>query len=297
MNRSMTTSRPVSGRRVLIAVLAVAAPLGVAPVGRGTQPTPATTHGAGGLRPDLRQERPQDLSVRRVRGRELLGFRSSVQNVGDGPLIISGSRPNRATRDMLASQLIVGGDGSLRRVAGIGFLRYVPSPDHSHWHFLPFERYELRSESTGARIVRDRKSGFCLGDRYRIEPRLANAIPAPVFASRCGLGRTGLRQIREGISVGWADDYAAYLDSQHIDVTDVPAGRYLLVHTVNPSGRIVERDRANNQASVRIALTRAGGRVRVKVLPPLHPAATLMGELTGRIPGPSSVIRSASGAE
>jgi len=264
MNRDMSATR----RPVLVTVCALLVALTTAPVVRGAERRVATTSGAGDLLPDLVQEPPQDLSVQRARGRQLLGFRSSVQNVGDGPLIIIGSRSNRVTRDMQASQLILRADATARRVTDAGFLRYVPSLDHSHWHFLPFERYELRAEATGARIVRDRKSGFCLGDRYRVEPRLANAVPAPVYASRCGLNRPGLLRIREGISVGWADDYAAYLDGQHIDVTDVPAGRYLLVHTVNPSGRIVERDRANNQAAVRIALTRAGGRVRVKVLPP-----------------------------
>ena len=269
MNRLVANSRRGSLPLRFAAACALAAAAWVAPVVCGAEPSVATTNGDGALLPDLLQERPQGLAVKRVRGRQLLGFRSSVQNVGDGPLIISGMRPNRVTRDMQATQLVLGADGALRRVTGIGFLRYVPSPDHSHWHFLPFERYELRSEATGPRIVRDRKSGFCLGDRYRVEPRPANAVPAPVYGSRCGLNRPGLLQVREGVSVGWADDYAAYLDSQHIDVTDVPAGRYLLVHTVNPSGRVVERDRSNNQAWVRIALTRAGGRVRVEVLPPL----------------------------
>jgi len=263
MKSSMEGLR-TTGRRTLVAgVAGLAATAFVA----GGQGAGGTTTGGAELLPDLLQERPQDLSVQRVRSRQLLGFRSAVQNVGDGPLIIVGSRPSRAMRDMKASQVVLRAGGTLRRVAGTGFLRYVPSPDHSHWHFLPFERYELRSEATGARIVRDRKSGFCLGDRYRIEPRLADAVAAPVYVSRCGLNRPTLLQIREGISVGWADDYAAYLDSQHIDVTEVPAGRYLLVHTVNPTGRIVERSRANNLASVRIALTRSGGRVRVKILP------------------------------
>jgi hypothetical protein len=263
MNPAMGDSRRPLLMTLLAGVAGVAAAVSVAG-GRGAG---AGAGGAAELLPDLLQERPQDLSVQRVRGRQLLGFRSSVQNVGDGPLVIVGARPDRRTRDMQASQLVVRGDGTMRRAGGTGFLRYVPSPDHSHWHFLPFERYELRPEATGARIVRDRKSGFCLGDRYRVEPRVANAVAAPVYVSRCGLNRPGLLQIREGISVGWADDYAAYLDSQHIDVTDVPAGRYLLVHTVNPTGRIVERNRANNAASVRIVLTRAGGRVRVRILP------------------------------
>lgn len=256
---------------LLLVAACASAVAGAVPAVRGTEPPVASTHGVTDLLPDLLQELPQDLSVQRVRGRQLLGFRSSVQNVGDGPLIITGARPNRATRDMQAAQWVLGTGGALRRVPGIGFLRYVASPDHSHWHFLPFERYELRAEPTGARVLRDRKSGFCLGDRYRVEPRPVNAAPAPVYASRCGLNRHRLLQIREGISVGWADDYDAYLDSQHIDVTDVPVGRYLLVHTVNPSGRIVERSHANNQASVRIALTRTAGWVRVKVLAPASP--------------------------
>lgn len=197
-----------------------------------------------------------------------MGFRSAVQNVGDGPLVIVGSRPNRRTRDMRATQIVTLLSGGTRRVDGVGFFRYVPSSDHSHWHFLPFQRYELRREGSDMRFVRDRKSGFCLGDRYRVEPRLPNAVAAPVHTTRCGLNRPGRVTIREGISVGWADDYAAYLDGQHIDVTNVPSGRYLLVHTVNASRRIVEKDMTNNAASLRIALTRsASGRVRVRVVP------------------------------
>lgn len=263
MNPSMEGLR-ATARRALAAGMAGVA---VAACTAGGQGARGTASGDVELLPDLLQERPQDLSVRRVRGRQLLGFRSAVQNVGDGPLIIVGSRPARSTRDMQASQLVPLAGGGLRRAAASGFLRYVPSPDHSHWHYLPFERYELRSEATGARTVRDRKSGFCLGDRYRVEPRPSNAAAAPVYVSRCGLNRPALLGMHEGISVGWADDYDAYLDGQHIDVTDVPAGRYLLVHTVNPTGRIVERSRTNNEASVRIALTRSGGRVRVKILP------------------------------
>jgi hypothetical protein len=227
----------------------------------------ATPAGADDVLPDLRQEPPSELDVSVVRGRQLLGFRSAVQNVGEGELLLVGSRPNGITRDMRADQIVTQRSGGSRRVTGVGFLRYVPSPDHSHWHYLPFERYELRREASAVRVVRDRKSGFCLGDRYRVEPRVPGAMPAPVYATRCGLNRPGLLTIREGISVGWADDYAAYLDGQHIDVTNVPSGRYLLVHTVNASGRILETSTANNTASVRIALTRSPtGRVRVKVL-------------------------------
>ena len=180
--------------------------------------------------------------------------------------MIVGSRPNRATRDMTADQLVSQVGGGFRRVAGVGFVRYVTSADHSHWHFLPFERYELRRPGSTKRLVRDRKSGFCLGDRYRAEPRPAGSAPTPVFVSNCGLRQPGRLSIREGISVGWGDDYGAFLDSQHIDVTDIPAGRYVLVHTVNATGRLLEARADNNSATALITLSRVQGRMRVRVL-------------------------------
>lgn len=224
---------------------------------------------AGDRLPDLVEESPQNIGVTRVRGRDLLGFRSAVHNVGDGPLIVVGRRANARTRDMVARQLVRRTDGTTRTVGPVGIMRYVRSPDHSHWHFLPFERYELRREGSGAGIVRDRKSGFCLGDRYRSEPRPAGAAAVPAYISRCGFDNPGRLVMTEGISVGWGDDYAAYLDGQHIDVTDVPSGRYVLTHTVNVRGQILERDRSNNSAGRRIELRRVRGRVRVRVLPPL----------------------------
>jgi hypothetical protein len=233
--------------------------------GAGAAPTPQL----GDLLPDLVQERPSDITITRVRGRWLLGFRSAVHNAGDGPLVVTARRANRATREMTAVQRVLRADGSSREVSGVGFLRFVRSPDHSHWHFLPFERYELRRDGSGVRLVRDRKTGFCLGDRYRAEPRPAGSVDAPVYVTRCGFGNPARLALTEGISVGWGDDYAAYLDGQHIDVTEVPAGRYTLVHIVNPSGRILERNAANDTAARRIELKRSQGRVRVRVLPDL----------------------------
>lgn len=240
----------------------------IAALGVAGTPALASSKGTGAedRLPDLRQEAPADISITRSRGRWLLGFRSAVQNVGDGPLVITGSRPNRTTRDMTADQIITRSDGTSRRVDGVGLVRYVSSPDHSHWHFLPFERYELRRPGSTKRLVRDRKSGFCLGDRYRVEPRPTGAVAAPTFVSNCGLRSPRRLTIREGISVGWGDDYAAYLDSQHIDITGIPPGRYVLVHTVNASGRLIESRRTNNTATALIALSRTNDRMRVRVI-------------------------------
>lgn len=247
-------------RLVVVAAVVV---VGATAAARAAAPTVEP----GDLLPDLVQESPQNIGVVHVRGHDLLGFRSAVHNAGDGPLIIAASRPNTRTPDMTAEQVVTRSDGSTRRIGGVGFLRYVRSPDHSHWHFEPFERYELRRDGSSVGVVRDRKRGFCLGDRYRAEPRPAASLDAPAYLTRCGFTKPTRLSLTEGISVGWGDDYGAYLDSQHIDVTNVPAGRYLLVHTVNARGRILERDRTDNVASRRIELRRVRGRVTVRVLP------------------------------
>ena len=51
-----------------------------------------------------------------------------------------------------------------------------------------------------------------------------------------------------------------------MDVTNVPAGRYLLVHRANPQRAIEESDYENNAASVLIQLSRAGAIPSVRVL-------------------------------
>jgi Lysyl oxidase len=51
-----------------------------------------------------------------------------------------------------------------------------------------------------------------------------------------------------GISVGAADVYPWYLADQYLDITNLPDGRYLLRVEINPSGKLIEKTRANNVA-------------------------------------------------
>ena len=70
-----------------------------------------------------------------------------------------------------------------------------------------------------------------------------------------GSANPDLTELREGISVGWGDDYDAHLEGQEIDISDLPAGRYVLVHTVNPDHSLAELTYRNNtsRAPIRIA--------------------------------------------
>ena len=168
---------------------------------------------------------------------------------------------------MAATQLVEGSGGAVRRVRGVGRLRYVVAPGHRHWHLLTFDRYTLRRVG-GPRVERrDRKTGFCLGDRFRALPPFAGPPPAePAFTSNCGLLEPRRLSVDEGISVGYGDDYPANLEGQFIALTGLLGGRYVLAHEANPDRRLRELRYDNNAASLLLSLRWSGGQPLVRVL-------------------------------
>lgn len=175
-----------------------------------------------------------------------------MHNYGDGPLRVVGTRESSADPAMAATQVIDRDDGSIERVSGVGELRYVDSVTHRHWHYLRFDEYSLRRPD-GSLARRDRKTGFCLGDRLR-SPRIGPLPAMPprgAFASsNCGYDSPDLLRVEEGISVGYGDDYGPQLEGQFVDLTGLRPGRYVLVHHVNADGALREKSMADNAASV-----------------------------------------------
>jgi hypothetical protein len=218
--------------------------------------------------PDLDQEAPGEFHVASMSGavdRWWLGFSSAVSNVGNGPLVIEGHRPDVTAPAMIADQRLGGPGGVV--VEDVGRLRYVTSPDHEHWHLMRFERYELRRVGGGKAIVRDRKTGFCLGDRFALAGPAPPAAPTePVYTSRCGLRQRRLLHLSEGISVGYGDLYSPFLEYQQLPLDGLRNGRYLLVHRVNVAGRLREASMANNRASVLLRITWRRHHPRIRVL-------------------------------
>jgi hypothetical protein len=221
------------------------------------------------LLPDLDQAAPQALSLRREGRGTLLVFASAVDNVGAGPLVIEARRPDRSVARMPTRQVIVRSDGSrvYRRLGPLVW--YERAATHAHWHLHRFARYELRTADAARRLLRATKMGFCLGDRYDANRRvrLPREPAGAVWTHECGRGAPGLLRMTEGISVGFGDDYAPYLEGQYVDVTRLPAGRYLLVHVANPGRSLRESSYENNASSVLVALRRPAGRApRVELL-------------------------------
>jgi hypothetical protein len=251
-------------RRLQLVLIALVAALAAAP--------PAL---ARDLLPDLDQQVPRNLQVATDQTGAIprfhLGFQSAVDNYGAGPLAIDGHRDSQDQPEMVADQAIQQSDGGTRTVPAVGRLRYVYSEDHDHWHYLGFDRYELRRAGNYKLVAPDEKTGFCLGDRYDTDT--ASTLPAepaqPVYTGYCGRRQTELLSVAEGISVGYGDVYFANLEGQFVDVTGVPAGQYYLVHRVNADRKLLESDYSNDAASLLIELSwpdGTGAAPSVKVL-------------------------------
>ena len=212
------------------------------------------------LRPDLDQQPPRELSVIKSGGRFLLGFRSATDNVGEGPLEIEAFRPNGLPTMRTVQRVRLAGGGS-RLYRRVGFLRYTYSASHDHWHLMGFQRYELRRAADHALLLRDRKSGFCLTDRW------GNAASgwrghrrSPVYTDYCARGNNRAQAVLQGTTVGYSDVYPAHFHGQNINVTRVPPGVYVLVHRASPNLLLHELRYENNAASLRIRLTWPNGR-------------------------------------
>lgn len=122
---------------------------------------------------------------------------------------------------------------------------YTYSPCHEHHHFDNYANYTLLAD--GDPIAVGHKQAFCLLDW---EPYTwPDAGEQPTFTC-----------FNQGLSLGWSDTYAANLDCQWIDVTDVPPGDYTLRMDVNlpPPGlahsTLVERDYTNNTLEIPVTL-------------------------------------------
>ncbi|GAA1274830.1 lysyl oxidase family protein [Saccharothrix xinjiangensis] len=206
-----------------------------------------------------------------------LRFTTAADNVGEGPLLIYGSRPDERTRTMTARQAF---QSSVDRSIPASYqaaqnpipatLYYEPAPAHTHWHLLGFEHFQLRTPD-GRVVVADRKTGFCLGDRYPLRDGLPHSpgdlgTPEGRLAdylrqNRCGHHAPEALEVVEGISVGYGDDYRYTVDFQWLDLTRVKSGVYDVLNVVNGDRSLVEKSYDNNVSSMAISLQWPGGAV------------------------------------
>ncbi|XP_013862878.1 lysyl oxidase-like 5b [Austrofundulus limnaeus] len=112
---------------------------------------------------------------------------------------------------------------------------------HQHYHSMDaFSNYDLLDMVTGLKVAEGHKASFCLED------------------TGCDHGfrrRYACTSHTQGLSPGCHDTYAANIDCQWVDITDVPPGNYILQVTVNPNFLVLESDFTNNIAQCEITYT------------------------------------------
>lgn len=142
------------------------------------------------------------------------------------------------------------------------------SGDHNHYHLEDFALYELRrlledgtpDWSEEGLVGGGDKVSFCVVN-YERDPGSGSAASGnPMYsAATCQL-------YTQGISPGWMDTYGSYLSGQQIVLTDaITDGRYALLITVNPAGRIAESNLDDNQSVRKVEVY--SNRTRIRIVP------------------------------
>ena len=112
---------------------------------------------------------------------------------------------------MAADQVIVAATARRGRSSpASGGCATCARPTTEHWHLLGFDRYELRRPRRTRRpwsAIARPASASATATRSPTRD-LAGASRPSRLPSRCGLEQPGLLGIREGISVGYGDDYS-----------------------------------------------------------------------------------------
>lgn len=195
--------------------------------------------------PDLKTLAPSALMLGTVivgeQPHHVVRFTNEVLNAGEGPLELHG-KPRALDGRSDVSQRIYQSPAGFRD-APVG--EFVYHPEHEHFHFGDFARYELWTAASyrralqsgfrsGTPLARSEKVGFCVLD-FR-HAQTDRGPPAPVYQT--------CTPILEGLSVGWSDVYAWFLDDQWVDVGTTPLadGAYVLRSVADPSNLLFESE-------------------------------------------------------
>ena len=199
-----------------------------------------------------------------------LRFDQVLGNSGDGALDIRFDQPSGVPpvddQEVATSQRIYRSDGSFYHLpAGNVHWHAI----HQHYHFDGFAQSKLwATDAQGLRsgalpAATGSKVSFCIAttsinpDYWGQQAFGPSSYPAPDCLEPDSSSQ-GLDHFKQGMAVGWTDEYNWFLPGQYVEVTGVPDGDYILDTTVDPTARLVESDKTNNCGSVRVRLSHMG---------------------------------------
>jgi hypothetical protein len=222
--------------------------------------------------PDLRMSPPADLHVRRVGNVLRLLATNHIINVGQGPLELradhQGVQRSGASRFAKAYQVVRSATGHpvFFPEAGWVYFKAIPGQGHywKYWRAARFELWTLNPDGTLGQLQRTGpKLSYCFRDLRRV--RSWKRTPRQRIYPACSqdLWR---RQLRLGVSPGWADIYPSTYHENWISITGL-TGCFAFVHRADPLDDIVEEHEDNNVGERVIRLPPSGGSVAPRGCP------------------------------
>lgn len=217
----------------------------------------------GALLPDIVDGIPTHINIMNQQQREILRFTTEHINIGAGPLQVR--RDNTVGACVLddvsydqctqSIQEVLDASGEIVYTQNAGYALF--HPDHNHWHQDKVADFVLRSGALdGPAFASSLKTTYCLIDYDKTD--LVHANNTRTYFD-CNAER-------QGISVGWSDEYHHATHGQSLDVTGAPTGIYFLVYTADPSNKWRELDETNNTSWTMFSLTRTGANPEIQIL-------------------------------
>jgi hypothetical protein len=197
-------------------------------------------------------------------GTDRLNFAANEWNAGPAPMIVEGFR--RGTSPVMDAYQMFYRDGKQVGMKRTGTMEFHTAPEHNHWHFLDFAKYEL-VDANDKVVSTSGKQSWCLVPTDPVDLTVPGATLRP---SQTGLesacGSKSALWLRESLPSGWGDTYDQS-QTQAFDLTKVKNGTYRIKVTVNPDGNLYETTRSNNVSHRTVIIGGKAGARTVKVPP------------------------------
>jgi hypothetical protein len=201
--------------------------------------------------PDLRMAPPGDLKVRKVGKVVRLLATNHIVNDGAGPLELraehSGQARKSGYRFATATQVVRSATGRpvFFPLAGYVYFKAIPGQGHywKYWRAARFELWTLNADGTRKQLQRTGpKLSYCFRDLKRVRTYARSPKSRRFPACSQSFGR---KELRLGVSPGWADIYPSTYHENWISVTGLK-GCFAFVHRADPLDDIVEEREDNN---------------------------------------------------
>ena len=201
--------------------------------------------------PDLRMAPPSDLHVQKAGKVVRLLATNRIVNVGAGPLELrathTGNPKAGGYRFAQATQVVRNRAGRpvFFPLAGWVYWKAIPGQGHywKYWRAARFELWTLNPDGTRKKLQRTGpKLSYCFRDLKRV--RTFKRSPKDRRYPACSQ-TFGRKELRLGVSPGWADIYPSTYHENWISITGLK-GCFAFVHRADPLGDIIEEREDNN---------------------------------------------------